>query len=124
MDIHIEYRGTINIAALDSALRTQLGDAFFGLSRSRENVVLHLAEDTSATAVDRARQLVTTHDPEQLTPEQQAALERQQRLQQARDQKGVDLNPADYSTDPLLLVLARKILWLEREISDLRGGGN
>src|SRR5690606_2817112 len=124
MDIHIRYSGTINMEALDSALRAQLGGAFFGLSHSGENVVLHLAEGTPAAAVERARQLVLTHDPEQLTPEQQAARERRQRLQQARDEKGAELNPADYSTDPLLLTLARKILWLEREISDLRDGGN
>lgn len=121
MDIHIDYSGKVNIEALDATLRAQLADAFFGLSRTRAGLVLHLAERTPAAVIDQARQVVSTHDPRQLSPEQLLRQTRQQQLQQARDEKGAELNPADYSTDPLLRALARKIVWLERELNDLRG---
>ncbi len=120
MDIVIIRAGQINIGALDETLRAQLGSAFSGLSVNGERTVLHLADGTPATVTDRARQLVTAHDPAQFSASQQAEVQRQQRLEQARGQKGSELSAVDFLTNPLLLTLARKIIWLEQEINDLR----
>ncbi|MBL8156142.1 MAG: hypothetical protein JNM70_18325 [Anaerolineae bacterium] len=89
-----------------------------------QRVTLCLADSVKPAQVNQARRLVETHDPAQLTPDQQAAADRAIKLQQSRGEAGADeLRLADFDgKDVLLIQLARKILWLEREVRALRSG--
>ncbi len=120
----IDVPAEVNVAALDAALRAALGADIFGLVADGQRVTLCLADSVKPAQVNQARRLVETHDPAQLTPEQQAAADRAIKLQQSRGEAGVDeLRLADFDgKDVLLIQLARKVLWLEREVRALRSG--
>jgi hypothetical protein len=122
--LSIDVPAEVNIAALDAALRSALGAEMYGLVADGQRVTLCLADSVKPAQVTQARRLVETHDPAQLTPEQQADLDRAARLQQSRDEAGAgELRLADFDgQDALLNQLARKVLWLEREVRVLREG--
>jgi hypothetical protein len=120
-DITIE-RGVVNIDALDSDLRAALGDSTSGFSVGGGRVIVHLLDSATRQQEDQARQIVLTHDPTRLTPQQQQQAERQARLDQARKDYGAaEIDLTVYASQgPIIQQLAQKIAWLEREISDLR----
>ncbi len=122
--VTIDVPAEINVAALDAALRDALGADFFGLVAGGQRVTLCLADSVKPAQLNQARRLVETHDPAQLTPEQQAAADRAAKLQQSRGEAGTgELRLADFEgKEALLAQLARKVLWLEREIRALREG--
>lgn len=112
---------TINIQALDAALRTELSEVFVGLSTGPNGVIVYLTDDTTDEQEAQARDIVESHDPTQLTPEQQAALDRQQQLEQAREANSEPFAVSDFDAEPSLIQeLAQRIAWLELEIADLR----
>jgi hypothetical protein len=121
LDITIQ-KNAVNIEALDADLRTALGEVVSGLSLSHEGVTVHLIDKATPMHIDQARSIVLAHDPTVLTPAQQAALLRRQKLEQSRrEQAASELDQTPYiGKDPLLIALAGKIAWLEREIADLR----
>lgn len=122
-------RESVNVEALDAALRAALGDVVFGISAGPEGVVAHLADSATAEQSAQARMLIEQHDPTLLTPEQQIKLERQRQLAQARAAGEINPLPIDGAgyqtvaglTDEALSRLAQKVAWLEREIASLRG---
>jgi hypothetical protein len=122
--LSLDVPAEVNVAALDAALRSALGAEIYGLVADGQRVTLCLADSVKPAQVHQARRLVETHDPAQLTPEQQAAADRAAKLQQSRDEAGAgELRLADFDgQDALLNLLARKVLWLEREVRVLRQG--
>ena len=121
-NITIERQG-INDEALDAELRAALGNLVTGISSGPYGVIVHLDDQVTSAETNQARRMVENHDPEVLTPRQQAAQQRQQKLVQMRGARTEDLDPADYSGEtPSIQALAERIAWLEQEILDLRGG--
>jgi hypothetical protein len=117
-------KALVNTEALDAALRTALGAAVSGISYTRSVVTVHLADDATPEQVNQASTIVLTHDPAQLTAEQQAELDRRSRLAQARQDWGAaELDLAGYGGQAApIQQLAQKIVLLEREIGELRKG--
>ena len=112
----------VNIDALDEQLRTAFGVLTSGFSIGQGQVIVYLGDKATSAQVDQARAIVTNHDPSALTAAQQAALIRRQKLDQARrDYAASETDLTPYAgKDPLLVTLAQKIVWLEREIASLR----
>ena len=114
-------RASVNVEALDEQLRAALGAVTSGFSLASGSVILHLADKATPAQIDQARAIVTGHDPAALTPSQQAALSRRQKLDQARrDYGAAEIDLTIFAANPLLQSLAQKIAWLEREIAALR----
>jgi len=121
-DITIERTAAINVEALDADLRAALGEFTSGFTAGSGRVVVHLLGTATPQHETLARQIVRDHDPARLTQQQQQEAQRKARLDQARADYGaveLDLTPYD-SQGPIIRLLAQKILWLEREITDLR----
>jgi hypothetical protein len=114
-------RGSINTALLEQELRAQCGDLYFGLSTRPGFVTLFLSDQADVVLLDAARRLVELHDASRLTEAQVKAIAERTALESARRNTGSVLDPNDFRDDALLLRLAEKITWLEREIRDLRG---
>ena len=89
-------------------------------------MTVYLNSELSQAQLDQLDNLMASHDPRQLTAEQQARQVQQQQLADARQNyKGSDLDPANYASDSARIqALARKIAWLEQEVIDLRGGSD
>ncbi len=117
-------RPAVNLAALDSDLRAALGAAVLGVSAGPGRVAVHLADFVTADQVQQARVIAAGHDPARLSPAQQAAIARGQKLEAARrDLRGPELDLAAYAGQTALLArLAQKIAWLEQELLALREG--
>ena len=114
-------RASVNVEALDEQLRAAFGALTSGFSIGQGQVVVYLGDKATPAQIDQARVIVTAHDPAALTAAQQAALIRRQKLDQARrdfNASETDLTPY-IGKDPLLVALAQKIVWLEREITSL-----
>ena len=116
----------LNREALNAQLIQLLGILYGGFADRQTaagyTVTVFLSSAiTDFTALDA---LMAAHDPQQLTPEQQARQEQQEKLAATRrDFQGSDLDPADYAGESVLVqTLARKIAWLEQEIASLREG--
>jgi hypothetical protein len=117
----IQREGT-NIQALDEMLRGQLGAEYLGLSTTPGEVRVHFVETAADQTLERARVITRNHDPAQLSPSQQAEVQRQQRLKLLRASNQAPLPEADsQSIEMLAKELAAKVRWLEQEIRDLRG---
>lgn len=117
--IHMIER--INKVALSDTLQAALGDNFIGYSTRRGEVVIHLTDQTTNEQVAQVRQILQTHDPTQLTPDQQDNRARQERLQQVRRQNQALLDLLQFEDQPRVIkLLARKIYWLEQEVRLLR----
>ena len=115
-------RAAVNVEALDEQLRAAFGALTSGFSIGQGQVIVYLDDKATPVQVDQSRALVIAHDPSALTAAQQAALIRRQKLDQARRDfaaSETDLTPYA-GKDPLLVTLAQKIVWLEREIATLR----
>ncbi len=112
----------VNVPALDYDLRSTLTTRFFGLTYDGKQVTLVLDDDTTADQVRQAQSIVATHDPAKLSPDQQAEVLQNARLEQARrDYAATELDLIPYQgNDTLLETLAQKVAWLEREINALR----
>lgn len=114
-------RAFVNVEALDEQLRATLGGVITGFSLANGQVTLHLVERATPVQIESARSIAVNHDPAVLSPSQQAALIRRQKLDQARRDFGAsEIDPSLFAANPLLLSLAQKIVWLEREIAILR----
>ena len=114
-------REIINFEALDAALRAELGEQLVGISTGPSGVTVYLTDNVTDEQEAEARDIVEDHDPTQLTSEQQAEIDRQQQLQQARDDNAEPLPLDNYAAEPSLIQeLAQRIAWLELEIADLR----
>jgi hypothetical protein len=124
-NIVIDNISAVNVPALDQTLRAALGEQVFGLSYSAAIVTVHLSDQATKAQENQARALVQAHDPAVLTPDQQAEINRQAKLDQARRDYGaaeIDLTLYE-GKDSLLQQLATKIAWLEREVDALRKPG-
>lgn len=118
----IIQRETVNFGALDDALRTALGELLIGINVGGEQVTVHLDDEVTPEQIDQVRSIVEDHDPTQLTPAQQAELERQQQLQQMREENAQPLDVSAYDEqEESIRQLVARVAWLEREITDLRG---
>jgi hypothetical protein len=115
-------RDAVNLEALQEELSIIAGEVVTVRFAAGE-VSVSLPDALRDPQVNQARRAILQHDPEQLTARQRAERDRQQRRDQARrDLKGLDLDLSIYEgKDPLLLALARKIAWLERELALLTG---
>lgn len=117
----------LNREALHAQLAGALGALYegFGDRSTREGiiVIVNLSGAANQTDIDRLNSLMAAYDPAQLTPDQQARKQLEQKLAAARrDYKGAELNPADFAGESALIqALARKLAWLEQEMADLRG---
>jgi hypothetical protein len=111
-----------NITALDFDLRTALTSHYFGLTYDGKQVTLVLDETVTDSEIRQAQTIVATHDPAKLTPDLQAEVLRNARLDQARkDYAATELDITPYQgKDALLQKLAEKVIWLERELNALR----
>ena len=113
-----------NIAALDTDLRAALTNHFYGLTFDGKQVTLVLDEAVTLNEVKQAKNIVATHDPAKLTPDQQAEVLQKAKLEQARkDYAATELDLSVYQgKDALVEKLAQKIVWLERELNLIRKG--
>jgi len=111
-----------NAAALDYDLRAALTGHFFGLTYDGKQVTLVLDEAVTGNEIRQAQNIVATHDPAKLTPDQQAEVLQTAKLDQARKAyAATELDLTAYQgKDALLQKLAEKVLWLERELNALR----
>jgi hypothetical protein len=109
----------VNIEAVDAALRAALGATSSGVSASGDEVVVHLDDAATPTQIQQAQQIVASHDPQVLTPEQQAEANRRQALKQAQQAaEALPLSPSDFTGKQQ--ALAQKVLWLEQAVRDLQ----
>jgi hypothetical protein len=114
-------RTSINVQALDDALRTALGATTIGVSTRPGQVTVHLLDTATPQQLDQVRAILQAHDPAQLTAVQQRRLDRAALIDQLRGQNPIPLNPADFNAETdAIRRLARKIAWLEQEIKELR----
>lgn len=123
MTVFIKARlSNLNMDALKAEVETLVGSEA-NIWFSAGEVTVGVADETPLSRQQQVQQALQGHDPRQLTPAQQAEVERQQKLEQARrDFKGAELDLTAFNgKDTLLVALARKIAWLEREIAALRG---
>lgn len=116
------FRESLNVEKLDGDLRAVLGSNYVGLSTRFKEVIVFMADGTPSADVVQAQQLMVDHDPSQLTTEQVAELAEQQALADARKANVDVLDLSQFSGESAVIAaLASKVLWLEREIRDLRG---
>lgn len=119
LEIWIE-RADVNVELLDSQLRSVGSDLFYGFSAQQGGITLYMSNDVSSDLREQLEQMARDHDATQLTPQQQAAIARQEMLAQGRAAAPLDL--ADYAASSVeIQALASKIAWLEQEMRDLRG---
>ncbi len=111
-------REAVNLEALQAELSAIAGQIVLVRYAAGE-VSISLPDTLRESQVSQARRVILQHDPDQLTARQQAALDRQlQREQARRELKGVELDlKAFEEKDEALRLLARKIVWLERELA-------
>src|SRR5687768_17131270 len=89
-------KSPFNPSLLDAQLRSGLGANFLGLSTRPGELSVFLADETSGEMLQQVQSLVATHDANALSPEQQAALERQQALEAARSANAEALDGSDF----------------------------
>ena len=118
--IEVERRD-VNIALLERDLRALCGAVYTGLSTRPGVVVAYLSNQADMALLDAVRAAIQQHDATQLTEEQAQALTDKVALDIARSTTGEPVRLDEFAADPLLLRLAEKVAWLEREIRDLRG---
>ncbi|HLV36014.1 MAG TPA: hypothetical protein VKY59_12900 [Spirillospora sp.] len=116
----------LNREALNAQLAAALGAVYGGFAdrETRDGfvVTVNLTDAATQADIDQLNALMANYDPQQLTPEQAARRQLEQKLAAARrDYQGVELDPADFAGESALIQsLARKIAWLEQEVADLR----
>lgn len=120
---NIRFEGLrVNSDALSTEVASELKDVLFGISTGSYGVIVHLSDDATPEQINRVRQIVQNHDPSVLTAEQQARIERQQKLEQVRSENGADLDVSAYDGEAALIQqMAQKIAWLEQEMQEMRG---
>ncbi len=122
-DIRFDNIPAVNVEALDASLRTALGGEALGISYDGQTLTLHLSDQAAPNRVGQARRLAQEHDPSQLTPRQQAEIQRRAKLEQSRRDISADLDVSVYAgKDALLEQLAKRVAWLEQEVIALRKG--
>ena len=106
----------INFVGLDEELRNALGEQIYGLNATNDTIIVYLADSVTPMQEGQAQTIVLEHDPTQLTPSQQIAIQQQQQLEQLRqaNTSPIDLSLYDGETGHLRH-LAQKIAWLEME---------
>ena len=111
-------REAVNLEALQAELSAIAGQ-IVPVRYAAGEVSISLPDTLRENQVSQARRAILQHDPDQLTDRQQSALDRQlQREQARRELKGVELDlKAFEEKDEALRLLARKIVWLERELA-------
>ncbi|MEZ4667897.1 MAG: hypothetical protein R3E39_08285, partial [Anaerolineae bacterium] len=110
-DITVEKITTVNLVALDAALRSALGAFLIGVTHTANAVTVHTTDDTSVDTINKVKTIVESHDPAQLTPDQQAEILAQAKLEQARtDYAATELDLKVFAgKDALLEQLAQKV---------------
>lgn len=94
----------INQARLIYDLGRALGAHYLGLKMIGEDrLVLVIADDIPGVKIEEARLIVQAHDPRKLTPEQEASLVAQQKLDMAR--RALAANPDDREAQYTWLML-------------------
>ena len=129
MNQHNYTLNEVNREALDQTLSTALGAVYAGFAERKSGqdvlVTVNLSDAATRADIEQLDTLMAAHDPAQLTEEQQAEQQRQQRLETLREARGEALDPDDYSDqDAEIQTLAQKLAWLEQEVIDLRGGSD
>lgn len=120
LNIWVELTGSVNLEALDAALRAALGSVVIGVSAADDGVRVHLRADASPDIVAQARSLVIRHDPAVLSSRQQVERDRRDQLAVARRAAGESALTPDAFADPRLRALAQRVAWLALEIEALR----
>lgn len=115
-------RTRTNAEALDAEIRSELGEAFLGLSTEPGKVVLHFADEATGTQMQNARDKAVLHDADVLSPRQEAEEARRQVIINSRERlkNSLDVSQFTGETNPVK-DLAERVAWLEAEIRDLRG---
>lgn len=109
---------TVNVAALSEQLSNLSSTEIVGMSVVDDDLILHFSGEATEQFIEQVQALVAAHNPTILTPVQEEALVRQERLEQLREQNRSLLNLADYAqVGSEMLRLAEKIAWLELEIT-------
>ena len=105
-DVVVSNVGTINMEKLDADIRAAVA-TFGGLSRGRDRtrLTLHFENNTTDEQIATAQGMVTSHDPNSKTPEQQARLDLKVVAQSA-----VGVAYADLTTAQLKALLAVLIM--------------
>ena len=112
---------SVNIEALNIALRATLAEKLRGISTGPGGVVVHLDDSATLADVDSAESIATSHDPATRTPRQQRIRARRDALANARDRFRDALNLDDYQGEAQVIRrLAERLIWLETELRDLR----
>lgn len=121
-DVAITTNKSLNMEALDAALRTALGTKVSGFSVGGGQVIVHMDDSATPAQIQQAQQIVADHNASGLTPTQQAEQERQQALEQMRQTAGnLELQTSDYNGQPQAIQnLAQKVMWLEQELRELQ----
>jgi hypothetical protein len=113
-------KASVNTEALNAALLSALTTTFKGISTSAGQVIVHLDDNATPIQAQQAEQIVTSHNPAVLTPEQQAEVDRLQALEATwQAAEPVTLNLGDFS-GAAQQGLVKKVLWLEQAILDLQ----
>ncbi len=115
-------RNTVNFEALDAELRGALGEKCIGVSVGPQGTIVHLSDEASLQDLALAEQMLTNHDQQVLTADQQAKLDQAAALETARAANTSLIDMAEFSAESSLIQqLAEKVALLELEIAALRG---
>jgi hypothetical protein len=114
-------RADLNIALLERDLQAMGGGFYAGLSARPGLVTAYLSDDADAGLLEAVRGAIRQHDAAQLTEEQAREMADKAALEAARSASREPVEPDEFAGNPLLMRLAAKVAWLEREIRDLRG---
>lgn len=118
-EITFETIRQINVELLNHELNATVPELVSGISTGPYGIRLHLSRTPTAQERSQLQEVVATHDPTRLTPEQQAEQQRQQKLIEARTANRVPIDPAiAEGQDAVTKLLIQKIAWLELEIQD------
>ncbi|RMF81297.1 MAG: hypothetical protein D6737_05465 [Chloroflexi bacterium] len=111
-------RRPVNADLLTEQLQSTFGPRVTGISLRPRQIVVHVDDAFNADDEASVQGIIETHDATQLTAEQRLRANREAARIQAREaaNAALDLSAFD-SLDPVLQLLARKVAWLEQEIT-------
>lgn len=87
--VDLEFqRGLVNAALLHQQLKTALGDYFTGISSNGQQLRVHIYDNTPQALQAQIAPVVSAHDPNAKTPDQQQRVDRETRLNALRKSWG------------------------------------